>query len=421
MSFRDKIVKIVVEVSRVVVGAVFAFSGFVKAVDPYGFVYKMEDYLIHLNLTELFPLALPLAIFMVAAEFSLGVLLILGVYRKWTTIFIGLFMLFFTPLTLWIAIANPVADCGCFGDALIISNWETFFKNIVLSILTLMLVIYWRKITPLYSRKTALFAAAFVILFGVLFALRNVYNLPVFDFRPYKIGSNISEKMHVNPEDADVYENIFIYSKDGVEKEFTEENYPWDDSTWVYVDMRTQLVKEGVKPEIEDFAIELIAGEGEENIDITENVLAYPDYSFFMVSYLLDEMNERFLNRFKQISDYARSREVPFYCLTSSTNEQILKWKTGHEVNFDFCHADERVLKTMVRSNPGLMLFHNGTVIGKWSDGYVPQPEKIEELISGKSSFMSDAVKMLIIALLLIIPFIVLKIVDIKFTKINHE
>lgn len=232
MSSKGKTVKLLLVLSRIIVGATFLFSGFVKAVDPLGFTYKIQDYLIETGLTQLFPLALPAALLMVVAEFSLGAFLLLGIYRRWTTRMTALFMLFFTPLTLWIALANPVEDCGCFGDAFIISNWQTFFKNIILLAGAMLLLVRRERITPLFSSKMASAAALFTLLFALLFALHNLYRLPLFDFRPYRIGANIPRQMFVDPEKADVLETIFIYAKDGEEKEFTEENYPWNDSTW---------------------------------------------------------------------------------------------------------------------------------------------------------------------------------------------
>ena len=217
MGLKTNTMKILVELSRVIIGATFAFSGFVKAIDPLGFTYKIEDYLIELELLELFPLALPAAVFMVTAEFALGIFLLLGIYRKWTVRLVTLFMFFFTPLTLWIAIANPVEDCGCFGDAFIISNWQTFYKNIVLLAGAILLLLKWEKITPLFSRKMATVAGILTLLLGVLFSLHNVYRLPVIDFRPYKIGANIPQQMFVDPGEADVVETVFIYSKDGIE------------------------------------------------------------------------------------------------------------------------------------------------------------------------------------------------------------
>ena len=173
MNPSSKFIKILVEISRIVVGVTFVFSGFVKAVDPLGFTYKIQDYLIKFNLAELLSLALPAAIFFVVAEFALGALLLLGIYRRWSTILIGIMMAFFTPLTLWIAIANPVQDCGCFGDALVISNWQTFYKNILLSVCAVILIVKWKWITPLFSSKTALYAGAFVVTFGILFSLHK--------------------------------------------------------------------------------------------------------------------------------------------------------------------------------------------------------------------------------------------------------
>lgn len=384
MSSENKRVKFLVELSRVIVGTTFLFSGFVKAIDPLGFTYKIEDYLIELGLTGLFPLALPAAVIMVTAEFSLGVFLLSGIYRKWTVRLIGLFMVFFTPLTLWIAIANPVEDCGCFGDAFVITNWQTFYKNLVLLAGIILLFLRWRHITPLFSKKMAPAVALLTVLFGVLFSLHNVYRLPVIDFRPYKIGANIPQQMSVDPEKADVLETVFIYSKDGVKKEFTEDNYPWNDSTWTFVDMKTKLVKEGEKPAIEDFAVEALYYNETDGLwdiegDITDIILSDPSYTFLMVSYSLDKMNMKHLERFSEVHRYAAEKGYSFYLLTSSSAEVVGEWEKHYHTGFRFCHADERVLKTMIRANPGLMLLKEGTVINKWDDSKVPDKKWLEK------------------------------------------
>src|SRR5690554_7883831 len=153
MDKRIRKENILVELSRIIVGSTFLFSGFVKAVDPLGFTYKIEDYLIEMSLVELFPLALPVAVLVVVAEFMLGALLLLGVYRKQVTLLIAIFMIVFTPFTLWVALTNPDEDCGCFGDALVISNWQTFIKNIILLIGALLLVTKWKVVAPLYSTR----------------------------------------------------------------------------------------------------------------------------------------------------------------------------------------------------------------------------------------------------------------------------
>lgn len=378
----SRMAKIIVVLSRVLVGATFVFSGLMKAVDPLGFTYKIQDYLIELGLTTLFPLALPAAVSMVTAEFALGVFLLLGIYRKWTTRLILLFMIFFTPLTLWVAIANPVKDCGCFGDAFIISNWQTFYKNLLLLAGAVWLTVKWKHITPLFTKKTVLPVAITTLLLGVLFALHNLYRLPVIDFRPYRVGANIPLQMYVDPEKADLYETIFLYSKDGVTKEFREENYPWNDSTWTFVDMKTHLVREGQKPKIEDFSVESLyfddaTDSWQSGGNITDIILSDPSYTFLMVAYSLEKMHMRHLNRFREVARHTAEKGYSFYLLTASSPDEVGTWERKQRTGFQFAHVDERTLKTMIRANPGLMLLKEGTVMRKWDDSEVPSNDKI--------------------------------------------
>jgi len=410
MDKRIRKENILVELSRIIVGSTFLFSGFVKAVDPLGFTYKIEDYLIEMSLVELFPLALPVAVLVVVAEFMLGALLLLGVYRKQVTLLIAIFMIVFTPFTLWVALTNPVEDCGCFGDALVISNWQTFIKNIILLIGALLLVTKWKVVAPLYSTRLSPYVSLFVVLFGVLFALHNVYKLPILDFRPYKIGSNIPQQMYIDPEKADILETVFIYSKDGIEKEFTEENYPWDDPAWTFVDMESRVVVEGEKPAIEDFAL-VTLDEG----DITEQVLSDTGYTFLMVSYSLDEMNVKHIDKFKKVREFAENNDYSFYLLTSSSSEVV---ETCEEINvtgMQFAYADERALKTMIRANPGLLLIENGNVLNKWDDSKVPKSSS--EILKEKNPKRDNVIKLLLVTLLFFVPLMILKKIDRRFIK----
>ncbi|MDO5664117.1 MAG: DoxX family protein [Bacteroidia bacterium] len=426
MNSQSRFIKIITELSRIILGATFVFSGFVKAVDPLGFTYKIQDYLISFNLTELFPLALPVAIVLVVFEFLIGVFLLLGIYRKPTVILAAVFMAFFLPLTLWIALKNPVKDCGCFGDALIISNWETFYKNIVLGVCAVILLLYYKKITPLFSAKTAWIAAAFSIIFGFAFAIYNVVKLPVFDFRPYHIGANIPENMYIDPTKTDIVENVFIYSKDGVEQEFTEENYPWDDSTYTFVEMKTKLIKEGEKPKIEDFYIsELVYDSLSQSFvdgeDITQQILSDVNYNFLMISYSLEQMNEKHLDNFKEASDFAENSGYGFYCLTSSSPDFIGEWSAKNNTDFQFAHADERVLKTMIRSNPGLMLLQNGNVINMWDDSEIPNFESrgIENLAKVEGLKTNLWGKLMVIFLIFLIPLLLIKMREVGSRKLE--
>ncbi len=416
--------KFITEFFRIIVGITFTFSGFVKAVDPLGFTYKIQDYLILFDLVSLFPLALPVSIILVVAEMLIGLFLLLGIYRKATSFVVTLFMLFFLPLTLWIAISNPVEDCGCFGDAWVITNWQTFYKNIILFIGAIVLVKNYRLIKPLFSEKTSWISALITIAFGFSFAIYNTVKLPVFDFRPFSIGSDIAENMMVDPEKGDIVENIFIYSKEGVKQEFTEENYPWDDSTWVYVDMESRIIHKGEKPQIEDFHINLYDRNAELNEyyvadDITDAVLENNGFTLLMVSYFLDEMNLKHLDRFYQADKYAKDNNIDFYVLTSSLSDEISEWNELHSSEFKFAEADERVLKTMIRSNPGLIMLHNGVVVNKWDDSEIPDlfKKSPEMWDKRKDHHKNIYFKFMVIFLSLFLPLIFLRVIDNRISK----
>ncbi|MDR0332530.1 MAG: DoxX family protein [Dysgonamonadaceae bacterium] len=422
-----RVVQFLVEIARIIVGAVFVFSGFVKAIDPLGTTYKIQDYLISFNLTELFPLALPGSVVMVAAEVVLGAFLLLGVYRKWTTIFIALFMIFFIPLTLWIALNNPVADCGCFGDALVITNWQTFQKNVFLLLCTVFLVFKWERMTPIFSKEMTKYVAIFVIFSAIFFTLYNLYRLPVIDFRPYKIGANIPEQMSVDPANRDVFETILIYRKNGVEQEFSQDDFPWDDPAWEYVDMKTVLVRAGERPAIDNFSIEALhhdeaTGAWIVEDNITDLILHKP-YSFLMVSHSLNKMNTRQLKHFEEINRIANVNNgqfSQFYLLTASPLNVIAEWESRHQTGFYIVHGDERVLKTMIRSNPGLMLLHEGTVVNKWANSEIPTVvRQMEELWREKyfheftnKKRASSNTKLIIIGLLFLVPLMIFKWID---------
>lgn len=419
MKKKELLKKIGCEISRLLLGITFVFSGFVKAVDPHGFAYKIEDYLSAFNLSSFSFLSLPVSIGLCVLEFSLGIFILFGLYRKWSSRLILLVMLFMTPLTLYLAIANPVSDCGCFGDALIISNWETFFKNIILLLCAICVFFYAEKISNFFTGKTYWIAAFFTICAVALFSVYNSVYEPIIDFRPYKVGANLSQLTSVNEGEGDVYENVFVYEKDGNKQDFTETNYPWQDSTWTFVEMTSKLVKEGVKPAITDFEInqlhqnqehtEIVAEE-----DVTREILEKDGYTFLMLAYSLKDMDETHLSKFEDVSNYASERDYGFYCLTSSLRDEILAWEKSNAVDLTFCLTDERTLKTMMRSNPGLLLLKDGVVVQKWADLEVPDEailtKPIEELV--QKDVDSDKKKVLKLSVLFLVPLVALKAFD---------
>lgn len=415
--------KIIVEIARILLGITFVFSGFVKSVDPIGTVYKIQDYMTSFGFAELHHLALPFAIVLCAGELCLGVFMLFGLYRKWTSRLLFLVMLFMTPLTLYLAIANPVEDCGCFGDALIITNWQTFFKNLVLIICSVATLFWYEKITNLFTGKFYWLVALYIIACGIAFCLYNLNNEPILDFRPYKIGANIPALMTVEQDKAPVYENTFVYEKDGIKKEFDENNYPWEDSTWVFVDRYDKLIKEGEQPTIHDLSIKRLYIDRdkttvENSEDITHEVLSDSGYTFLMTAYSLKEMRKNHLGNFEDINNYAKDYGYKFYCLTASPTDEILQSEKENITNFDFCQTDERTLKTITRSNPGLLLLKNGIIINKWSDKEVPEEgaltKPIEQLpfgqIHNKKGRTSD--DLMAIALIFFVPLIVVKLLD---------
>jgi uncharacterized membrane protein YphA (DoxX/SURF4 family) len=417
------LLKVSIETARIILGITFVFSGFVKSIDPLGTVYKIQDYFTSFGLSSFHEWAAIPAVILCAGEFSLGLFMLFGLYRKWATRVMLVVMVFMTILTLYIAIANPVKDCGCFGDFLIITNWQTFFKNIVLLACAIWVFVYDHKITNLFTGKFYWMVGGWIIIVAIGFCLHNYYHEPIIDARPYKVGNNIPKLMTVEPGKTPVYENIMIYEKDGVQKEFTEEDYPWQDSTWVFVDRKSKLIKEGEDPVISDFSINRLylnpartEIENEENI--TEELLSDTTYTFLMIAYSLSDMDDKYLSRFEDVNNYAQEYGYKFYCLTASPRDIILQLEKEDITNFNFCTADERVLKTMVRSNPGLMLLRAGTVINKWPDNGVPDEslldKPIEQLaISKIPDTKAEAKdKLLWLAMSLFIPLALLKIAD---------
>jgi len=433
MSKKDIGIKILVEVSRVILGITFIFSGFVKAVDPFGTAYKIEDYLAAFNLSSLSFLAMTGSVLQSVVEFAMGACMLFGLYRKWNSRLTLVVMIFMTILTLYLAIADPVDDCGCFGDALIITNWQTFYKNIVLLICSVIVFRYCERISNLFTGKTYWLAFLYIFIFIGLFTFRNYIYDPLFDFRPYKIGADLPKLMNVEDGKGREEQTLLVYSKDGVEKEFTEENYPWEDSTWVFVRMDTKVIKEGEKPVINDFSINKLVlnperTEVETQLDITQEVLSDSNYVFLMITPSLANMSVSHLSSFEDVENYAKDHGYQFFCVTASATDEIIKWAEENTINFDFCTADGRMLKTIIRSNPGLILLKDGVVINKWADIDIPAEENLtkplDELSYGQliDEKAEDKKNLIGVCIAFIFPLLLLKGFDfLFFRKMKRE
>jgi len=359
--------KIIRNVSRIIIGLVFIFSGTVKAIDPLGSAYKFHDYFQAFNIGFLNSLSLPLAIFLCTAEFIVGFSILTGL-RQRTAIWGALIvMVIFTPLTLILALTNPVSDCGCFGDAIHLTNWQTFGKNIVLITLAIVLYSGRKHVKQLFGRTFEWVIITGAVIVFILFSLANLRYLPVIDFLPYKKGVKIADQMVIPPGvSADEYRTTFVYEKNGIKKEFNLNNYPGNDSTWKFVDQKSVLIKSGYKPPIHDFIITSLNGE-----DLTQKVLSYQGYSVLMISKKLLEAGSKHLTEGIELGKYCMARGINFYILTSSGTDEVRSYNNGLE----FCSVDETTLKTMIRANPGYILLKDGTILGKWSWSNVPEEE----------------------------------------------
>ena len=365
-------------ISRNVFGLVFIFSGFVKAIDPLGFAYKLDDYFIAFGTEWMMPLSLPLSILVNTAEMLVGFAILLGIKMKVSAWGGLLFMAFFTPLTLYIAIFNPVTDCGCFGDAIKISNWGTFYKNIVFLALAVFIFIFRHKVKPFWSETKDWYLLLAGGLAGILLAVYCLRNLPIIDFRPWKVGNNVLELMEGEPEEAEFF-LIFKNNQTGELAEYLATNYPWDDEEWnqkwSFKEQKIKVIKPGMPAPIEGFMISDQMGN-----DITEELLLNPDYLFIVVAYDLKKANRKsFINRVNPLAEEAIQEGYYFFTLTSSSWSVIDQFVEENGLDFSFYQSDDVNLKTIIRSNPGLVLMKNGEVIAKWAHRNIPNFEAIKK------------------------------------------
>jgi triosephosphate isomerase len=362
--------KVVVNMARLVLAIVLVFSGFVKAVDPMGTQYKLTDYLTALHLQMLTPdfLTLGAAVILSALEFGIGICLLFGIRKTLSTNLTMLMMVVMTPLTLWIALTDPVSDCGCFGDALVLTNWQTFGKNIVL---LLMAGIVWKwphDIVRFISTSSQWIATNYSAVFIIAVSGWSLYDLPYLDFRPYHIGTDL---------------------RTGWQEMMNGKESPYDE----FFIQRTE--------------------DGE---DITDSLLNSKGYLFLLVAPHMEKADDSQLDLINQMYEYAEDYEYPFYALTASGAKGIERWRDMTGAEYPFCQTDETTLRTIIRSNPGLLLLKDGVIIRKWSHNSLPDEyaltDRLENLKIGELPKDTMAEKILIIVLWYILPLLLLTIAD---------
>ncbi|MBC9797055.1 BT_3928 family protein [Sinomicrobium weinanense] len=352
--------KYIVNLSRIIVGVLFIISGAIKLNDPMGLSFKLEEYFAPdvLNLPFLAPYVLGIALFLVVFEVMLGIMLLLGYKSKFTIWCLLLMIVFFTFLTFYSAYFNKVTDCGCFGDAIKLTPWESFSKDVVLLLLILVLFFGRNHIKPFISAKVGFIGTVIALAACVLFADHVLNHLPVIDFRPYKIGANIGEGMII-PEDAPkpIYEYSWKFKVDGEEKIIkTNGDYPSVDGE--FIDVETEEIQKGYEPPVHDFSIEK-GGE-----DHTEAMLA-EDKLVMVISYNMRKASEEGLEKMKAVTDKALADGYKVIGMSASGEDLTLPVLRKYDLNFEFYFTDETTLKTIVRSNPGILKLHRGTIVQK--------------------------------------------------------
>jgi len=365
--------KYFLKISRILLGLVFIFSGFVKGVDPLGTAYKINDYLEAYNLIWAQPLSLFLSILLCTFEFTLGIMLILRLKMKLTSWLVLLMMLFFTIITFYDAIANPVPDCGCFGDAIKLTNWQTFWKNIALMVFVFPLFIYRKKYEPYMSKiKEALLIVSSAFVFSY-FSFYNYNNLPIIDFLQWKVGNKM---LSDNPLPSKFY-LTYKNKLNNETQEYLSNELPWQDSVWMsnweYVSTREDNPN---KSNLGSFSIVDSLGN-----DMTEHFIRNQNYQFILAAYDLKKTNkDAFTKKIIPFAEKVISMGYSLIILTSNDWKEIHYFKKEVKLNenIEFYSSDDTSLKAMIRSNPGLVLLKKAVVIQKWHYRNIPDFEKID-------------------------------------------
>jgi hypothetical protein len=379
--------KVIRNICRILLGLLFIFSGFVKAVDPLGSQYKFEEYFLALGMDSFVPAALMFGIILFTVEFFLGFAFLFNIKVKQLSWLMLLFMGFFFFLTLWLAITNKVTDCGCFGDAMVMTNWETFFKNVILMLPTL-IVFFTRKkfinnINVIYQGIIAAFGLGFVL----WVAIHGLHHLPLIDFMPWKKGNIIAEQVLPQEEKADI---LLVYKnkETGQTMEYTAKTLPYKDTVlWKkleFVDQKKHVTQEYKEAPIHDFSIAAENGD-----TLTSGIIKNPSWQFVLVSYDLDETNHDAYGKLNELAGQCTKDSISFIGLTGTIWNTVNKFRHDINAKFEFYSVDPTALKSVVRSNPGLVLLKDGVVIDKWAWRDIPAYTEFRENQADYNAFLN--------------------------------
>lgn len=357
----NRFISLITWLIRLLTGGTFIFSGFVKAIDPWGTLYKVNDYLGAMGLSIWPNLVLVSVFLLFATEFIIGVFLVFGCFRRSAVWCCMAFMCVMLPLTLWIAISDPVADCGCFGDALIISNWATFWKNVVLTLFAVWLIRYNKTagylITPALQWIALVTSGLFISIIGLI---GYIYQ-PLLDLRPYREGTPIMEETG----DEDVEGNfIFIYEKNGIRKEFTEDDIlPDEDEGWEFVERRSTGNIDRPKLNVSEKNLRLWDDRG--TLDVTEDVISNEGQQLLLLMPDLRSVSIAITWKINSLYNWAEKNNIDMIAAVSGSLGDIENWKDLSMPEYEIYSADDTAIKEVARGNPAVVFLSDGIVVWK--------------------------------------------------------
>ena len=361
--------KLLTNLSRILTGGLFIFSGFIKANDPMGFGFKLEEYFEVFGTLFMVPLAMPMAIIICVFEVLLGIWLLLGKYKKLTIRLLLLMIVFFTFLTFYSAYFDKVTDCGCFGDAIPLTPWQSFTKDVILLILILILLAGEKHIKEVSPAKLGNRIATIGTLISLIFPLYTYRYLPIKDFRPYKIGNDVVE-LSKTIRQPDI-EMVFIYEKDGEQFEFPADALPSNLGDYTFVDRKDKVIDPGEPAPIHDF----IFSDEQGDTSATGVFLGQKGYKLLTVQYDLEKTDLDLQDDMELLEKQLLEKNIPSYHVCAANTEQI----EGLNTSMTYYTVDKTALKTIIRSNPGLVLFKDNTIIMKWPSTRFPSVDDVME------------------------------------------
>lgn len=359
-STASRIIYILTWIFRILLGGTFIFSGFVKAIDPWGSLYKFEEYMAAMGMPVLHTLLITGVFALCVFEFTLGVSLLLGCYRRSSPIMALITMCFMLPLTLWIAISDPVSDCGCFGDFFIISNWSTFWKNVILTLMAVWLIKFNLRATTIISPAFQWLGIVVSLAYMMVISFCGYLFQPLLDFRPYKAGTRlIAQNSH---EDDNEVNYVFVYEKDGQRKEFgIDDELPDENDGWSFVERKQQNShKAGAEVTESDKTFRIWSRDGEE--DVTDEALGRSDRQLLLMMPSMAEVSAATTWKINALQEWATEQESEVIAVTDGTQEQIRNWEEMALPDYDIYTADDTAIKEIARGNPAVVMLKDGII-----------------------------------------------------------